>query len=457
MTAYDELHDEAGAMRAPYATILARSGIDVTRQAVPALRFPEPVGDRSVYPVPLVLNEDEYQSTIVPGVLQRAFVLQALFEDIAIGSAKLLNTGLLREDDLEGILLSEGVDLERLRHLWQGQSRDQIRFVYGPDMVRGPDGEWVVLEDNVGCVGGVAQGAATNDAYLKSAGLSSALAFSSHSDLERAVQAFFDRTGVKPHTSGLFGFAGWSSSSGLELNDFETRVKTDCLLSFGVTVTQPDELFALMRKGAANPSAIVNFSATMTSVYQDLARVAFKGSGLPVMGSPCVGLIASKGFLPCDERLATEYLGEKLILRSAPSRLIREMPDQLPRTGVLKRSNGCQGTEVFFLDEVYGEDARANLLAAARQWGHCGAILQEPVERSVFGNPGIPSGPTAIEIRPIVYVYGWKAALVGEVVNGRAIPAGRERRGNVSRGACLLPVLREAAIAHTNSLGGMSG
>jgi hypothetical protein len=448
MTAYDELHDEIGTMRTPYATILARSGIDVTRPAVSALRFPKPVGDRSIYPVPLVLNEDEYQSTIVPGVLQRAFLLQALFEDIAVGSAKLLNSGLLSEDELEGILLSEGVDLKRLRHLWQGQSPDQIRFVYGPDLVRNPEGEWVVLEDNVGCVGGVAQGAATRDAYLQSTGLSSALGFSVHSDLERAVQAFFDRTGVKPHTSGLFGFAGWSSSTGLELNDFETRVKADCLRSFGVTVTQPDELLAWMRKDAANPSAIVNFSATMTSAYQDLAMAAFTGFSLPVMGSPCVGLIASKSFLPFDEHLATECLGEKLILRSASSQLIREMPDQLPRKGVLKRSNGCQGTEVFFLDKICAEDARDSLLAAARRWGHCAAILQEPVERSVFVGTGIPSSPTAIEIRPIVYVYGWKAALVGEVVTGRAIPAGGERRGNVSRGAYLLPVLREVAIAH---------
>jgi Circularly permuted ATP-grasp type 2 len=449
MTAYDELHDETGAMRAPYATILARSGIDVTNPAVPALRSPESVGDRSIYPVPLVLNEDEYRSTIVPGVLQRAFLLQALFEDIAIGSAKLLNSGLLSEDELEGILLSEGIDLKRLRHLWQGQSPDQIRFVYGPDLVRNPEGKWVVLEDNVGCVGGVAQGAVTRDAYLQSRGLSSPLTFPSHSDLERAVQAFFDRTGVKPHTNGLFGFAGWSSPNGLEVNDFETRVKADCLRSFGITVTQPDELLAWMRKGAANPSAIVNFSATMTSAYQDLAIVAFTGSSLPVMGSPCVGLIASKSFLPCDERLATEYLGEKLILRSAPSRLIREMPDQLPRKGMLKRSNGCQGTEVFFLDEICGKDARVNLLTAAREWGHCAAILQEPVERSVLGATGIATfSSTAVEIRPIVYVYGWKAALVGEVVTGRAIPAGGERRGNVSRGAYLLPVLREASNAH---------
>jgi hypothetical protein len=457
MTAYDELHDETGAMRAPYATILARSGIDVTKPAVSALGSPQSVGDRSIYPVPLVLNDDEYRSTIVPGVLQRAFVLQALFEDIAIGSAKLLNTGHLREDELEGILLSEGLDLKRLRHLWQGQSSDQIRFVYGPDLVRNPEGEWIVLEDNVGCVGGVAQGAATRDAYLQSRGLSSAHAFPSTSDLERAVQAFFDRTGVRPHTSGLFGFAGWSSPNGLEVNDFETRVKADCLRSFGITVTQPGELFAWMRTGAANPSAIVNFSATMTSVYRDLAMVAFTGSSLPIMGSPCVGLIASKSFLPCDERLATEYLGEKLILRSAPSRLIREMPDQLPPKGVLKRSNGCQGSEVFFLDEICEEEERVNLLAATREWGHCAAILQEPVERSVFAGTGVASSsPTAIEIRPIVYVYGWKAALVGEVVTGRAIPAGGERRGNVSRGAYLLPVLREATIAQ-ESLGKMPG
>jgi hypothetical protein len=44
------------------------------------------------------------------------------------------------------------------------------------------------------------------------------------------------------------------------------------------------------------------------------------------------------------------------VIRSASSRLVREQPDLLPKQNVLKRSNGCQGTEVFFLDEVQGHD-----------------------------------------------------------------------------------------------------
>jgi hypothetical protein len=60
------------------------------------------------------------------------------------------------------------------------------------------------------------------------------------------------------------------------------------------------------------------------------------------------------------------------------------------------------------------------------------------VERSTLAD-GAP-----IEIRPIVYVYGWRVALAGEVVAARAaVPA--ERRGNISRGAWFLPVLREPA------------
>ncbi len=438
---YDEIHDETGARRAPYAAIQARTGIDVTR---PDPAVASTLRRAGIHPVPLVLGEDEYRSTLVPGVLQRALVLQALFEDLAIGSARVIDSGLVRPDELAWILGSAGLSVRSLRQLWQGQSREQIRFVYGPDLVRSPDGEWLVLEDNVGCVGGMAEGRATRDAYLQAAGLAAGDGDSSRTDLARAIDSFLERAGVPPHTSGLFGFAGWTSPGGCGANDFETRRKADCLRSFGITVTQPEELLARIREGAVDLTAIVNLSATLTAAYQDLARVAFTQCRVPVLGAPCVELIATKSFLPFDGALAEAYLGEPLLLRSAPSRLVRERPDRLPDQGVVKRSTGCQGTEVFFLDEMRDAGRSRSLLAALDEWGPCAAILQEHVTRSVLGGTGNGSPETVqLEIRPLVYVYGWRAALVGEALAGRAVAASAERRGNISRGAAFLPVLRE--------------
>jgi hypothetical protein len=300
-----------------------------------------------------------------------------------------------------------------------------------------------VLEDNIGCVGGVGRGTAARDAYLKATGLPADLARTSPSDLARAVEAFLDHAGIESNTKGIYGIAGWTSANGKDPNDFETAWKADRLRSLGVCVTQPEDLLDRIRISAADVSAIVNLSATMTSAYRQLAEVAFVTAKIPVMGAPCVGLTASKSFLAFDQALATEYLGEHLMIPSASSCLIREPQVGLPQKGVLKRSNGCQGSEVFFLDEIRDEDAREDLLAKLRAWGPCAAILQEPVERPVLMGS---SGPAVFEIRPIVYVYGWRKAIVGEVVSARANPATSERRGNFSRGACLLPVLREASV-----------
>lgn len=445
---YDEIQDETGTRRRTYAAIHARSGVDVTRPdaaAAASLRAAR------IHPVPLVLDEDEVRSKLFPGVLQRALMLQALFEDIAIGSARAVKSGLLRSDELECILESGGMGATPLRQLWKGQSREQIRFVYGPDLARNSEGEWVVLEDNVGCLGGVAEGHATRETYLQATGLAAGAGRTARSDLARAIDSFLLRIGVEENnTSGLFGIAGWTSKSGCDPNDFETRCKADCLRSFGMTVTQPEELLGLIREGASDPAAIVNLSATMAGSYLDLARFVFATGQVPVFGAPGVELVASKSFLPFDQALAEEYLGEGLVLRSASSRLIRERPDRLPTDGVLKRSGGCQGTEVFFLDEARDEGESRKLLDSLGRWGPCSAILQEHVARSVLaGNRSGSPDAVLLEIRPIVYVYGWQTAFVGEAVAGRAIAVNTERRGNVSRGACFLPVLRENASSES--------
>jgi hypothetical protein len=445
MPAYDEIRDESGAMRSPYAAIRARTSIDVTRPAEPALSAlykPGLVGSQGIYPIPLVLDDDEYRSTIVPGMLQRAFLLQALFEDIAVGSVKLLDAGILGVEQLDCILQSEAVSMASLRQMWRGQAREQIRFVYAPDLVRNPAGNWVTLEDNVGCVGGVAQGPATRDAYLQATGLPADCACTSPSDLERAVSEFLDRAGVGRNTNGLYGFAGGSPQSGPCFLEFETGLKADCLRSLGITVVEPKELIDQVRRGT-KVAAIVNLSSTLTSSFRDLATLVFRELEIPIFGAPCVGLIASKSFLPFDEALARLYFGEPLTIPSASSLLISERPARLPNQGVLKRSNGCQGTEVFFLDEM-GRDASKDLLASIQKWGYCAAILQEFIERSVLngGGPGVLEA-ASLELRPIVYVYGWRAAVVGEVMAARAITHG-DRHGNISRGALCVPVLREA-------------
>src|SRR2546430_407173 len=149
---YNEIYDETGAKRPPYVAFEARLCQDVAQPAaslVNKLSQRGIVGTEGIYSVPLILDEANFREVIVPGVLQRAFALQELFADIALGSGKIVSNGLISEDDLNHILRSEGTNLRLVRRQWRGQARDQIRFVYGPDIVRDQCGRWVVLEDNV--------------------------------------------------------------------------------------------------------------------------------------------------------------------------------------------------------------------------------------------------------------------------------------------------------------------
>jgi hypothetical protein len=56
---------------------------------------------------------------------------------------------------------------------------------------------------------------------------------------------------------------------------------------------------------------------------------------------------------------------------------------------------------------------------------------------------GSPARTAYVEIRPIVYVYGWRRALVADIVTGRASVGEHQLHGNISRGAQFLPVIRE--------------
>jgi hypothetical protein len=452
MTVYNEIHDETGAKRPAYAALDARTSRSVADppvEVVAPLGRKGIVGSEGIHPVPLVLDEAEYHDVLVPGVRQRAFALQELFADIALGAGTIVASGLLSSDDLEHILRSEGVDLGTVRRLWRGQERDQIRFVYGPDMVRDDGGRWQVLEDNVGCVGGVADGRAVLQAYLETTGVRPASELAPASDLDRAVRAFLDRVGLALGVPGLYGIPGTPSSS--PLYDFETVWKGEALRSLGVEVASAEALLDRLARGGTRCSALINLGATLARSYRRLAEVAFADRAVPTFGPPCVGLIASKSFHALGEALVALYLDQPLLLKTPPTQLLRDLPTALPERGVLKRSNGCEGTEVFFLDQLTEPATERALLDALATWGPCGAIIQAPVARSVLAPPGTPlETAPSVELRPIVYVLGWRTALVGEIVTARAVQPGR-RRGNISRGARFLPVLREPVPAALRS------
>lgn len=454
MTTYNEIYDDAGTKRPAYAALEARTRVNVTEppaQLAEALARRGIVGREGIHPIPLVIDQDEYSDVLVPGVLQRAFALQELFADIALGSGEIVRSGLLSEEDLRNILLSEGIDYQSLRRLWQGQGLDQITFVYGPDLVRDQHGCWIVLEDNIGCVGGVGDGRAILDTYLAATGIQAYPDLPRVSDLEQAIRTFLCRVGVAPGGDGVFGIPGTAALGSDSVYDYETSLKSGVLQSIGVVVTQPSELFERLANGSVYLSALINLSATLTREYRRLASLLFQKRGIPLFGAPCVGLVASKSFHALGGALASLYLHEEFLLTTPHTRLLRDVPTTLPRRGVLKRSSGCEGAEVFFLDEIVDNNARCALLKSVSDWGRCGAVIQERKARSVLKPAHTPPALAAsVEVRPIAYVLGWRTAVVGAVVTARAVCCGGEPRGNISRGAQFLPLLREVVTPNRN-------
>jgi hypothetical protein len=445
MKRHNEILDGSGATRPPYASFESRTGFAVNQPSaslIEELGRRGVVGGEGIYPVPLVLDEAEFRDLLVPGVLQRAYALQELFADIALGTGTIIESGLLDRDQFGEILASESADHADIRSLWRGRALDHVTFVYGPDIVRDSTSRWSVLEDNIGCVGGVADGPVVLERYLDVTGLTLHPDLRQCSQLSAVLEAYLRRLGLGAGDEGLYGIPGtWSQCIGCE---FQTAWKGDVLRALGIALRQPDSLLDEIVAGNARPTAIINLSSTQALAYQRLASEVFTDSELPTFGAPCVGVVASKCFHALGDELVSLYLGEKALLKTPFTRILRSCPADLPDDGVLKRSSGCGGAEVFFLDESRERAARQAILDEVRRWGPSGAVLQELVIPSELEPRGsLVRIAASVEIRLIVYVCGWKAAFVDQIVTGRAIRRGGNRLGNISRGAQNLPVIRE--------------
>jgi hypothetical protein len=132
------------------------------------------------------------------------------------------------------------------------------------------------------------------------------------------------------------------------------------------------------------------------------------------------------------------------ILRAAKTELCRAIPED-PSDWVLKKSNGCQGKEVFFLDEM-SDVERLALEAGLSKWGASErAVLQRRVSASFLPvTPGAAWHRFQVELRPVVFVLGDSVLLVSEHPSARA-SSNLDGRGlgNMSQGAHYLSVIRE--------------
>ena len=85
LPAYNEAYDANGKLRPHYQSYIDRTQSDPlnpSRELIESLTFGHPLGDNiKILPVPLILDDREYQEVIAPGVNQRARALSKFFED----------------------------------------------------------------------------------------------------------------------------------------------------------------------------------------------------------------------------------------------------------------------------------------------------------------------------------------------------------------------------------------
>lgn len=192
---FDEIFDDRGDLRPPYASLQARIGLNLLAPdaALAESLRTRPLGDDTrILAVPLVLDDREYVDVIQAGVAQRALALQQVFAALVFGTDDDLAAVGLDAGAADALLAMHATSRDALRAMWSGSDRDGIRFVYGPDLVRDPDGCWTVLEDNVGCVGGTADSFFATARYRSAAGLGEA----DEPDLVRAVRLLLHGLGL---------------------------------------------------------------------------------------------------------------------------------------------------------------------------------------------------------------------------------------------------------------------
>lgn len=443
---YNEVADASGRIRPAFAAFAARTGLDPRQPSPDTVRRlgHRPLGDDyTILPIPLVLDEAEYRA-IASGVRQRALALQSLFHDL-VNAGQVPPFGASHPRAVCAALLhAQGIDLDGLRRWWRGKPREQVRFAYAPDLLRGPDGAWVVLEDNVGCVGGLVDAPLVVDAYCACSGASTHPQTPRDVDLPHAIRAFLSRVNGSAEHLRVVALAGCQS-------DPEGPRRRQALVSQALEVMTDEELRQALPESADMRAidAVVNFDGSMLRSGSARQPDASTPAEVQWMTAPGVELLGNKAFLPLTDAIIAQYSGTAPTLRTAPTTPYREMPGD-PRGLVLKESRGRQGREVHFLDAMPSAE-HAALAARLSSHAGAGAVLQSYVAGSFVP---VPSGESwaahQVELRPIAWIVGDGTCLVADAFSGRGF-VNRDGRtaGNMSRGASYIAVMRELITTHS--------
>ncbi|MFN7262738.1 MAG: circularly permuted type 2 ATP-grasp protein [Pseudobdellovibrionaceae bacterium] len=149
---FNEIFDSRGRVRAQYTEAYEIYSQMSEAQKERFLRESRKafMGDNALDPMPRILTAQEFDATLKPGVQQRADALRAFLQDHHSGRRAYARAGVIPRDVVDRIIQRSN------EQSYKGLiPADQVAFMYGPDIIRDRRGNWRVIEDNPGFIGGL--------------------------------------------------------------------------------------------------------------------------------------------------------------------------------------------------------------------------------------------------------------------------------------------------------------
>ncbi len=487
---YDEAIDASGALRPAFAAYAKRTGLDPFQPSAEMIKLAtdHPLDDKiKIWPTPLVLAQEEYETRVRAGTAQRLKALMAFFEDAVLGSGRIYDLHRERQraqvpreltyQTVEEIFRDQGWNLHRLAAMWDGKSAKDMNLFYGPDLVRNPEGDWVALEDNLTDgvhIGGTGDLHAVHKAFHAAAGTSAA-DHPSADFFETAVKRFLAKAGLRPGEPGAVAFIHrpdqleHASSLDRLKHDMETLRKIKILRRLGVEIVDPDRLsigaFREIVDGKYRAILNIDNPASWGSKAQLFDKVFKKGTSA-LLASPGVSVLSSKALLPFVDSFIRFYLREEPLIKTQSTVLfplngtmaatIEKLQWSDIQDWVLKSAAGLQGRDVHLFKRLEREQKReilGTLADRAYQADLTGApaplyVVQKHVEASTIPAAQSPSWIRYyVDLRPLTHALGIDDLFVSPVPWGRTVTTAGTGHNNVSQAAYELPVLIEKSPA----------
>jgi uncharacterized circularly permuted ATP-grasp superfamily protein len=398
---YDEAYEESGEPRPHYAELLAAIG-DPGALREEALRRLEArgvtFGDGEVVrfdPVPRILTDDEW-ATLETGISQRLRALEEFARD-AYGDGRVFDSGVVTREEVESSPHYEPAML--------GASVRRWISLAGFDLVRGSDGRFRAIEDQLRMPSGVAYAVTWRETTRDLLPVAPpqpdvSLAFGELAlALRDAAPEGADSGRIVILSEGPSAPTWW---------EHERLARELCapVVTFADLEQRDDRVVAWI-DGRTRAVDVVYFrtdedrftaaDGSLTPLGELLLRPAAEGR-VAVVNAPGSGIADDKLIHGRVDELVRFYLGEEPLLPSVPSRLVGPDDDDLDELVVKPRGEmGGEGVVIWRdADEETRERVRARIAAEPGCW-----IGQEVVELSV--HPTVIDGrlePRHVDFRP---------------------------------------------------------